>query len=240
MPITKRRLDQREKQKHFEALSFLHAAEVEGAEIDTDECALQDTKLLIHEWGPEFHNQIFNYHGLRSGVVVGVRLLATHPGIVLTDCEIDLLWNTQFQMLMSGTPKRLGGWQLAPDLVFYRDELLNNRILDEIKLHVGEPVEGAILALGADPIPSKFHHGSRVEVRLTFAGQSGESYSTMIALRTNLRVGGKSSDLDRKGSTLYERQKFPFEEEAIFDGSAYRDRNNWHSVSSEDQSRPEV
>jgi hypothetical protein len=206
MPTAKKKINRREQREYSEALSDLCSI---GVEIDPDEVPEIETDLIIEGWGPESYREIFNMYEVRSGVVIGIRLLARRRGVRLHYFDIEFPWQAERSLIFPRVTDKLGDWRVAKGVAFERQSVLNSRIDDGLSLCVGQPVEGLIIGVNGDPIPKKYTHGSPVEIRLTLIDQFSNEYSADMELRINLKVGGKFSDLVRKEAHSFMSKDLP-------------------------------
>ena len=158
-----------------------------GAAIEISETALsQPTALRISQYGPEFHNIIINPG--RIMVIIGVRLLAARPGIMVCDCAYTLPWEGSELFLWNAAERST--YRLTNGLEFSRDEVLNHRVEEGMPLRRGLPVEGVLVATGFAPLPEQYGHGMPVDVAISFIDQFDNAFPLEVELRVNRRIGG--------------------------------------------------
>jgi hypothetical protein len=185
MPRNRWVLTRAERGKYLSSARWLAAA---GAAIEIPEADLFEPRTLaIDQYGPEFNQIVFNQYGVRAGVVVGIRLLASQRGIMICDCHFSLLSDIGISLVSVSA----GNYRLAPGLEFHRDEVLNHRLEEDFYLSVGKPVAGLLIATGATPLPEEYLHGAPVEMQLTLVDQFDKQYTAKMELITNRTVGGK-------------------------------------------------
>jgi len=185
MPRTRWTLNRTEKDEYVARAKWLAAA---GAAIEISETALsQPTALRISQYGPEFHNIIINLHPGRIMVIIGVRLLAARPGIMVCDCAYTLPWEGSELFLWNAAERST--YRLTNGLEFSRDEVLNHRVEEGMPLRRGLPVEGVLVATGFAPLPEQYGHGMPVDVAISFIDQFDNAFPFEVELRVNRRIG---------------------------------------------------
>ena len=97
---------------------------------------------------------------------VRLRLVASVSRLVLSECELETAWD-QKVVMESFEASGSSRFQFLGQS-FRREEVLNDRIEDGLRLYRGQPVDGWLLASGLVPIPSEFHDSRLLACKLTF------------------------------------------------------------------------
>ena len=182
-----------------------------GVAIEVPSERSTESVFIDFPYGPGFyvHNVIFDLGPGRLVIVAGVKLMARRSEICLEDCEFSLTWDgPQFSLWGLGD-ERLD-YRVTRDVVFAREEVLNHRLEEGLRLKRDEPVWGLLIAQAfSSQLPPEYSHGAPLTVGLTFIDRAGEAcVTTEGEVRVDRKLGSSSRiRLSRKSSGLFDREQ---------------------------------
>jgi hypothetical protein len=117
---------------------------------------------------------VFDLEGGSAAYAVWVRLVARRR-VTLTDCRLLTAWDKDVTLMGYFDTREPLLW--LGHLDFSRRQVLNPRIMNDLKFHgYDETVEGVILFTGK-PMPGAFDHGMTVSSTLVFEDQNRHEIS---------------------------------------------------------------
>ena len=170
MSIIRRSLNRSEMLSHLARAEKMVAAGVKiQIREEWRESARALDKTLDIAVGGGLATFVFDLTAGRAGYVISVRLVGQALGTLL-DCQLTTSWDDYIVLASfddgGDSMCRLG-------LVEYpRDQVLNLRIQNSLRLQPGQMIEGVILATGVNPIPEAYGHGQIVPITLAFLNQN--------------------------------------------------------------------
>jgi hypothetical protein len=124
---------------------------------------------------------------IRPGVtacILDLNIVCKGPGKVIPrSCTLDLPWaSTPVQWLphTDSAGRKVEEYKLDPTLVYWREEVINHRILGERALRPGDAVSGLLLGVSYEPIPPEC--GPQVRLRFRIVDQHDRVHAAQPVL----------------------------------------------------------
>ena len=138
------------------------------------------------EYAPEFHNVILNIPG-RIVLATGARIVARRPILLEGNVDVRLPWNgPEFELLY---PDANRPYRLVSELTFDREDVLNQRLQEGIRLQRGDVLEGMLLLVAYQAqLPEEYCHGTPIGVRIALWDSLGAEIAAQGTVRVNRRM----------------------------------------------------
>lgn len=141
--------------------------------------------LMIRQFGGVIESRALDFYG-GAAYIVYAAITVNLPHFAISGFGLELPWKGSVRWLdepfeIDGSPKmyRFGG---KYDPAFEKDEVLNHLADVERILSPGKSIEGALLAVGEEPITEQFPHGAMIPAFLIVYDQFGRPYRSPIKL----------------------------------------------------------
>jgi hypothetical protein len=167
------------------------ASQLRGAGIPLDEEVLEGMQaacqgLSIFQIGAVHHARIFDLDSGGWGLMVTLEICNDSQRIVWPhECRVDMpWWERHFRWLEDPARKapREFTYSFPPPgpTDFERDAVLNHRLRRPGRLYPGECIEGFLLGVGQEPIPSNYRHRQSLEMRVWVYDERGGRFGADI------------------------------------------------------------
>jgi hypothetical protein len=160
--------------------------------------------LRIRLFGGVVESRAIDFHG-GAAYIIYCRITVNLPRFAIAGFGLELPWKGTVRWLdepfeIDGSSKmyRFGG---RYDPAFEKDEVLNHLADVRRTLSQGKSLQGALLAIGEEPIAEQFQHGAMIPAFLIVYDQFGRDYRSPIQLwadRSEKLLGRSRSGVPRK------------------------------------------
>jgi hypothetical protein len=137
-----------------------------------------DCEPLIIRTGDDHTTLVADTQHGNAVYVIWVQLVARAP-ITLLDCQITSQLDDQ---ILLASPIEDVQYCKHGFMEFPRNQVLNSRLENGLKLRPGQTIEGTILAFGLRPIPAAYWHGGHLPCTIVFTDQYENRFSREIAV----------------------------------------------------------
>jgi hypothetical protein len=192
------------KKKTAERVALARRLRTLGLFLEKDELESLDEPGLSILQDAGIPSQCFNLPSGVAGYEFNIVMVNETRDTVLSPSHIDFSGpNWDFHLRLLPEPSRRGPYVLGARDRYERKLVLNHLIGREHRVFPGQAVEGLLLAVGQDPVPSGYEEFQRFKVNLRLFDQTGRSKETlfgMVVRRSQLRQPASEPNLKRVGA----------------------------------------
>ena len=144
--------------------------------------------LLIHQVGGVVGTKAFDLDCSGTGYILDLEIASNAPGLVAIRCfTLELPWqDPRFCWLPDPADRRTEKHPYVfpgtNGLEYPREVVINHRTSGRGRLRRGDILDGLLLGMGFESIPSSFRHGDMVDATLCIVDQFGRRFSCKISL----------------------------------------------------------